>query len=135
MLNPLKAYKKLVLNIRGAQRSWKIKSPSKKWDTIHEFGQLLCELIGIRVFGDMENYWYTASCGVCAFIYFALDFYTIQYYLRRRDFVKVIECSYLVGVVVGVRIYHPKKVEHLKMSKFILVGRYYVLGISWSKPF
>lgn len=79
-----------------------IRSPSEKWYTIRDFGQLLCELIGIRVFSDMENYWYTASCGVAAFIYFALDFYTIQYYLRRSDFVKVIECTYLVGAVVGV---------------------------------
>lgn len=124
MLNPFKAYKNLVLSIRGVRRSWMAKSPPEKWNTIHDFGQSLCELIGIRVFSDMKNDWYTASCGVCAFIYFALDFYTIQYYLRRNDFVKVIECTYLVGAVVGVReifeCFQPivSKIESPKLTTF-----------------
>lgn len=99
MLTP---YKWLRSKLWRTQEWWHSKDPEQKWDTIHEFGRIICELIGIRVFSDMKNYWYSASCGVCAFVYFALEFYTIQYYLRRSDFVEATQCAYLICAVVGV---------------------------------
>lgn len=81
---------------------WRTKSPSEKWIAICGINRLFCELIGIRIFSDMKNYWYTFMSGVCFLVYLSLTFYTIQYYLFRREFVRVIECIYLIGPIVGV---------------------------------
>lgn len=98
----LKAFNRLRSKFYGIREWWMAKSPAEKWITISDLGRIMCESIGIRVFSDMKNYWYTASCGVCAFLYFGLEFYTVQYNLRRNEFVKAIENIYLVGAVVGV---------------------------------
>lgn len=102
--NAFQAFKRLLTKIRGIRQWWMSKSPRYKYETIHNVSRVVCASIGIRVFSDQRNYWYTASCGVCAVIYFALDFYTIQYYLRRNEFVKIIECTYLIGIVIAVRL-------------------------------
>lgn len=81
---------------------WHAKNPKQKWDTIDDFNRVICESIGIRICTDMKNYWYTASGGVCAVTYFILNIYTVQYYLRRNEFDKIVECTYLIGFAVGV---------------------------------
>lgn len=99
MINP---YQWFRTQLRKIHDWWHTKNPKQKWDTIHDFGRIICDSIGIRIFSDMKNDWYTASATVCAIIYFVLNFYTIQYYLHRNDFVKIIECTYLIGFAVGV---------------------------------
>lgn len=100
MFNP---FKSLKMKFWLVLRWWRAKSPSEKWIDICGLCRLFCELIGIRNFSDMRNYWYTASAGVVFLAYLSLNFYTIQYYLLRREFVRVIECIYLFGPIVGVR--------------------------------
>lgn len=104
--NAFQAFKSLLTKIRGIRQWWLIKSPSEKFEAIRVISSMVCESIGIRIIRDQKIYWYTASCGVCAIIYFALDFYTIQYYLRQNEFVKIIECTYLFGIVIAVRLPH-----------------------------
>lgn len=99
MFNPFKILK---LKFRCFWCWWQAKSPSAKWIEICGLSRVVCELIGIRIFSDMKTYWYTASSGVCILVYLSLNFYTIQYYLFRREFVRVIECIYLIGPIVGV---------------------------------
>lgn len=97
-----KAFKTLRLKIRDIQALWRTKCPAEKWNAIRDVGRMISNLIGIRIFSNLDNYWYTASCGVCAIIYFSLNFYTIQYYMRRSEFIKIIECTYLFGIVIAV---------------------------------
>lgn len=99
MLNPFKILK---MKFRRFWCWWQAKNPIEKWIEIRGLFRVICELIGIRIFSDMKNYWYTASSAVCFLLYLLLNFYTIQYYLFRREFVRVIECIYLIGPIIGV---------------------------------
>lgn len=96
------SFNTLKSKYQNAQRAWQSKSPADKWDTIHNIGRFESDIIGIRLFSDMKVNWYSASCGVLIVIFFLLDIYTIQYYLRRNEFVRGMECTYVVGIVVAV---------------------------------
>lgn len=89
---------------------WKNKTPAEKWDSIMQIGIVPGHLIGVHLFCDLIINWYSASCGVMIAMFFTLNFYTIQYYLRQGAFVRGMECTYLLGVVVGVRcfLYHNR---------------------------
>lgn len=100
MSNP---FQTLRSKIQRTQEWWQIKSPAEKWDFIYKIGKVLSHSVGIRVYSDMKVYWYSLSCGLMITIFFTLDLYTIQYYIRRNAFVRGMECTYVLGVVVGVR--------------------------------
>lgn len=101
-IDPMEKFN-LRTRLQAVRQRWQLKNPTEKWTSICKFAKVTHQLIGIRLFDDRKNYWYTASAGICAAIYFLLNFYTIHYYLFRREFVRLIECSYLIGPVVGVR--------------------------------
>lgn len=84
-------------------RWWRVKSPEEKWDFIQSFGRSAGDLIGVRLFTDLKLMLYTATCAVLIVMFFALEFYTIQYYLRRGAVVRGMESTYLIGVATGVR--------------------------------
>ena len=96
------ALKKIQLKYQNAREKWMAKTPWQKWKFFYSLGKASSELIGIQVYSDMKNYWYTAIPGVCILMYFLLNFYTIQYYFHRMEFVRLIECIYLIGPIVGV---------------------------------
>lgn len=81
---------------------WKDKTPIQKWNSIMQIGIAPGHLIGVHLFCDLLINWYSASCGLMIAMFFTLNFYTIQFYLRRSEIVRGMECTYLVGVVVGV---------------------------------
>lgn len=81
---------------------WGAKSPGEKWDSIYDIGRAMCDLIGVRVLSDNRVNWFSACGGLSAALYVLLNIYTIQYYLRRDEFVRGMECMFLVGVVIGV---------------------------------
>lgn len=87
---------------RRVHKWWTTKSPSEKWDSIIGIAKISGDLDGIRVFTDAKVYWYTATPGVCIGVFYLLNLYTIQYYMRRGEFVRGMECMYLIGAVVGV---------------------------------
>ena len=99
MFNPVKLFK---WNFHRLNEWWRAKNPREKWISIDIFGRRICESIGVRAYTDQKNYWYTASSGVAAGLYFALNIYTIQYYFHRNQFDKIVECTFLVGAVIGV---------------------------------
>lgn len=135
-------FKPLKWNINRIKGWWQAKSPRQKWIAMELFGRRICELIGIRTYTDMKNYWYTASSGVTAAIYFALNIYTIQYYFYRNEFDKIVECTFLVGAVIGVSLnlnlnlgiilikFSPKK--NLFPLSFSSKAFDYVLEIDWT---
>lgn len=97
---------------------WQLKSFGQKWDFILNIGIFAGHLIGVRTFSDMKVNWYSASGGVAIILFFSLNFYTIQYYLRFGAFVRGMECTYLVGVVIGVRETNFSKGTESKFDKF-----------------
>lgn len=98
MIQPLRALKFRI------QERWRIKSPAEKWDFITNIGKVLGHSVGIRTYSDMKVYWYSASSGLMIVIFVYLEFYTLQYYFRRSDFVRGFECTYVLGVAIGVRV-------------------------------
>lgn len=91
------------------QEWWQTKSFGEKWDFILGIRIFAGHLIGVRTFSDMKVNWYSASGGVAIVMFFSLNLYTIQYYLRRGAFVRGMECTYLVGVVIGVCEFFPRE--------------------------
>lgn len=96
MLNP---FTKLKTKFRWV---WHFRNPKEKWIAICKFARVIHELVGVRLFSDQKNYWYTAMPGICGAMYFLLNAYTIQYYSFRKEFIRLIECIYLIGPVVAV---------------------------------
>lgn len=89
--------------IRRICEWWHTKSPAEKWDLIYAIGRKMCDLIGVRVLSDNRVNWYSACGGLSATLYVLLNIYTIQYYLRHDEFVRGMECMFMVGLVIGVR--------------------------------
>lgn len=98
----LQLFRKLKLKYQRIRIQWQVKSPAEKWDCIINLGKIFGDWIGVRMFGDMKIVWYSALPGICGVIFFLLVLYTLQYDLRRGAFVKAMECTYVVGIVVEV---------------------------------
>lgn len=94
--------KTLRLKIRFLQEKWQAKTPKQKFDFFHDMGQLTSEMIGVYIFGDLKNNWYSAFGGICGMIYFALNIYTIQYYCRQSKYARGLQCTYLIGMIIVV---------------------------------
>lgn len=96
-------FQTLISKFHRITNWWNNKSPTQKWDSITKIAIVPGHLIGVHLFCDLKINWYSASCAVMIGMFFSLNFYTIQYYLRQGAVVRGMECTYLVGVVVGVR--------------------------------
>lgn len=81
---------------------WHVKSPKEKWDFVQNVGRTAGNLIGVNLFSDLKLILYTATCALLILLFFILELYTIQYYLRRSAFVRGMESTYLIGVAIGV---------------------------------
>lgn len=95
MYNPFK-----ILKIK--QGEWKMKSPKQKWQTFYGFGDWMCKLIGIHIYDDLNNYWYSYSPALLTFIHFLLTIYTIQLHAKDGDILREMECTCVIGIVVTV---------------------------------
>ena len=101
MFNP---FKKLKSKWERMWDWWHVKSPEEKWDSIINVAKVAGDLVGARMFGDIKKVdWYTGICGLMILIFFTTNIYTVQYYLLRNELVRGMECTYIVGVVVAVR--------------------------------
>lgn len=120
---------------------WEDKTPAQKWDAILQLGIVPGHLIGVHFFCDLLIYWYTGSCALMIGMFYALNIYTIQYYMRRGAFVRGMESTFLVGVVVGVCESTPgfplkRKHADLHIFCFNSFSEYVrLLGGCWSASF
>lgn len=101
MYNP---FRWLKLKKYGIEKWWQDKTPPEKWDFIIEIGKMSSNAIGVHIFDSVKIFWFTFGSGVLLLLFFALDFYTIQYYWFRGAFVRGSESTYVVGFVIGVRV-------------------------------
>lgn len=97
MLNPFGSFQS---RYKDFKEKWHNKTPKEKWQSVYNFSKMTCEIIGIRVLSDIKNYWYTISCGLDGILYFVLVTYTVQYYFRRGEYIRSMECTCLIGIVV-----------------------------------
>lgn len=104
MLDVLKQLK-LVKQFRKFQYEWNLRSPKQKWQVVFNFGAKISEILGIRVYTDAKNDWYSYFGSVMAIAYAILVSYTIWFHSTRGDFLKGIECTYTAGIVTTVCIF------------------------------
>lgn len=95
-----RALKKLQMKYQNMREKWKAKTPWQKWNFIYNLGKFFVELIGIKAFGDMKNYWRTAIAGVLGLIYLLLTIYTVQYHMRQHNLTRAMACSYTFGLFI-----------------------------------
>lgn len=86
----------------GLQMKWQSKMPKQKWEIIFNTGKVSCELTGVRVFSDMKTGWYTGLGPVVVSTCLAMIFYTIPFYCARNEYVRSIECSCPLGIIIPV---------------------------------
>lgn len=95
MLNTFGLLQSTCQNVR---KKWQVKTPKQRWEFLINFGRVLCEMIGVRIYSDMKIFWYTGTSAVLITIHFTLTVYTVQYYFRRREFVRGMECTCFIGM-------------------------------------
>lgn len=93
----------LLSKYRAALKNWRHRTPKQKFNVLFNIGRVMSEMIGLRVYSDMKIYWYTGSCGILCLLNYAMTFYTIQYYFRRNEFVRGMECTCFIGITTCVR--------------------------------
>lgn len=92
----------MLLWLKIFKHNWHIKTPKRKWKFIYNGADMLCELIGVRVYSDMENYWFTYSAGAVFIFHSMLMAYTIQYYAKQSQILKGMECTCSIGIAITV---------------------------------
>lgn len=98
----LNLFRLLNVKLILVRQWWQAKTSPEKWDFIIKIGQMSSNSIGIHVFDHMKLNWLSATSGLFLILFFVLDIYTIQYYWLRGAFVRGLECTFLVGFVIGV---------------------------------
>lgn len=81
---------------------WHKTAPKQKWLVIYGIGAKCSDLIGVSVYGDMQNYWYSYFPGVMGSIYFLTVFYTLWYYFVRGEFARGMQSTCPLGMVCSV---------------------------------
>lgn len=91
--------KKLRTKYRNLKEKWtNAKTPRQKWQCIYSTGNFFAELLGVQVYSDMKNYWWTATGGILGLLYIFITIYTVQFYLRQNNFTRALACSYPFGL-------------------------------------
>lgn len=79
-----------------------MKTPKQKWLVIYWIGAKFSELIGVTVYGDMQNYWYSYFPGIMGLIYFLTVFHTTWRYFLKGEFSKGMQSTCPLGIVCSV---------------------------------
>lgn len=84
------------------KEKWQMKTPKQKWLFIYAFGARASDLIGITVYGNMQNYWFSYFPGLMGIFYFSTVFYTLWYYITIGEIARGMQSTSMVGIVVTV---------------------------------
>lgn len=79
-----------------------MKTPKQKWIVMYSIGAKFSDLIGVTVYGDMQNYWYSYFPGIMGLIYFLTVFYTLWNYFLKGEFSKGMQSTCSIGIVCSV---------------------------------
>lgn len=100
MLNPLKSWRKF-------HEDWRMKTPKQKWFFIYGIGAKICDSMGVRVYSDMKNYWYSYFNGFIGIIYLGTLLYTLWFYFVKGEFARGLQCTCTIGIVFSVKEIFP----------------------------
>lgn len=81
---------------------WELKTPKQKWESLFNTGRKAAELAGSRVYSDNKHVWYTPAGAIVISTCIAMILYTIPFYCLRNEFVRSIECSCPLGIIIPV---------------------------------
>lgn len=86
------------------QKQWNIRTTKERWNLIYMIGKLSSDSIGVTVYGDMKNYWYSYFPAFVGIFQTSMIVYTISFYCSKGDYKRAMECTCPAGVLVAVRI-------------------------------
>lgn len=111
--------------------SWAEKTPKQKFERIYKISNYMLRAIGIRVFTDDTQYWWTYSGYVAILSYFSITVYTIVYHITHNQFLKGFNAVCLSGVLVSASILFSYPSKKLCYSLRFISFSYYaaVYGI------
>lgn len=92
----------LPQNVKQWIEEFHSKTPKQKWEMVFNIDSLICGLVGLRVFRDMQNKWYSYFGAAMSFGYTFLVIYTLWFYFHRGEYLKGMECTYTAGTVTVV---------------------------------
>lgn len=84
------------------RKTWQLKTPHQKWQTIFNTGRVACDAVGVRMYSDNKIVWYTSFGAIIISTCVALILYTIPFYCLRNEFIRSIECSCPLGIIIPV---------------------------------
>lgn len=87
---------------RALKNDWRMKTPKQKWLLVYNVGAKMSDLIGVTVYGDMKNYWYSYVPGIMGIIYFLTVFYTSWIYYVKGEIFKGMQPTCYFGIVISV---------------------------------
>lgn len=93
----------MLEKLKKLPEEWRKRTPKQKWQIIYRIGETLSELLGIKTYGDMQNYWFTYFGLYGAVVYLLTVLYTIWLYSERGEFVNGLKCTCSCGVAISVR--------------------------------
>lgn len=102
------------------QMKWHAKTPKQKWHIIFNSGKVTCDFIGVRVYSDNRTVWNTGLGAIVISTCFLLIFYTIPFYCARNEYIRSIECSCPLGIVIPVSL-NILKVRMVKRHRETIV--------------
>lgn len=82
---------------------WHSKSTKQKWQTIYDFGGMLAEFLGMKIYGDMKDFWYNYNIFTLAVYYAVSVLYTLWYFINEGDPMRGLQCTCTIGVLVTVK--------------------------------
>lgn len=87
---------------RRITREWYLRTPRQKWMLIYGIGAKASEAIGVTVYGDMNNYWYSYFPGLVGMVYSSMLLYTVVHNFAKGDYTKGLQCTCWIGVLISV---------------------------------
>lgn len=84
------------------QMEWQSKTPTQKWKIVFNTGKVSSELLGLRIYSDMKRGWKSGIGAVVIFTCLSMILYTIPFYCLRKEYIRSIECSCPLGIIIPV---------------------------------
>lgn len=88
--------------MKSIKREWYLRTPRQKWMLIYWIGAKASESIGVTVYGDMNNHWYSYFPGFVGFLYQSMVLYTLVHNFVEGDYAKGLQCTCWLGVTISV---------------------------------
>lgn len=91
-------------DLRGyLENQWDIRTARQRWHLVYMVGRFASHLIGVTVYGDMKNYWYSYFPAFLGFFHSSTIVYTVCKYFLQGEYKRGMECTCVGGMVIAVK--------------------------------